>query len=463
VRLSVARARSARSVALAALLAGGNVKAALEREFRDAGLAARDRALATELANGTLKMQRALGWSLARFLRRPLATLDTPVRWALLLGAYQLLYADKIPRHAAVNETVALARATGHAGTAALANAVMRKLAADPQRPPLPAEGDVTGLASYASLPDWIAAHLIQRFRERARQAAEGMNLPARVAVRVNTARWKVAAARSALERAGANVGAGAYGIPECLIVRNVAAAGVDWLRRRIATGELAFQSEESQLAVQLLDPTPGETILDVCAGRGTKTALIALRLSGAGRIISIDDDEKKLGALRAAIERAGLGGVATVACDARAVFPPAVPRLADAALVDAPCSALGILGRRADARWQKSPADCRRLARVQAAIIRRAAECIRPGGRLLYVTCSTSAAEDEDVVQTFLGEDARWRALPLVAPAGADAGAIGPFLLVTPGIDGNDGFFYALLERRHMERPSPASRELNG
>ena len=440
-------ADSPRSVALRALLTGGDAKAALDRALRGVRLDARDRALATELVNGALKMRRALEWSLARFLRKPFDALDAPLRCTLLLGAYQLLYAGRIPAHAAVNETVALARSTGHSGTAALANAVLRKLAADARRPPVPADGDVVGLATYASLPDWIAEHLIARFDRRALDIAEGMNAPPRVAIRVNTARWSGDEARAALEVAGADIASGAYGIAECLVVRGAPGSAADLLRERIAAGDLALQSEESQFAIELLDPKSGETILDVCAGRGTKTALIALRLRGTGRIISIDDDEKKLGVLRESLQRAGLGAVVTVACDARVAYPQSVPREADAAIVDAPCSGIGILGRRADARWRKHAADCERFARVQAPILRHAAERIRVGGRLLYVTCSTSPVEDEGVIEEFLRGHAGWRAITLVPPA-TDAANVGPYLLTTPGVAGNDGFFYALLER---------------
>ncbi|HEV2878478.1 MAG TPA: transcription antitermination factor NusB, partial [Candidatus Eremiobacteraceae bacterium] len=166
-----------REVALRALLAGGG-QAALETALREDEMAARDRALLTQLVYGTLKMRRALDWSIAVYLKRPIAQLSPELLWALRLGAYQLLYLEKIPAHSAVDESVKLARRTGHAGTAAVANAVLRKIASAPVRPPKPKPGDpARALGEYASLPDWLAGHLIDRFGfDEALRIADGVN-----------------------------------------------------------------------------------------------------------------------------------------------------------------------------------------------------------------------------------------------------------------------------------------------
>jgi 16S rRNA (cytosine967-C5)-methyltransferase len=205
-------------------------------------------------------------------------------------------------------------------------------------------------------------------------------------------------------------------------------------------------QSEESQFAVHVLDPREGERILDVCAGRGVKTAGIAARLRGHGSIVAVDDDNAKLSALADAATHFATP-VSIVCADARGEYAP--HELADAALVDAPCSGLGIIGRRADARWRKDAHDPARFAPVQRLVLDRAAKHVRPGGRLLYVTCSISPIEDEDVVASFLQSHPQWRARTLAPPPGASAVTqIGPHLLSEPGINGGDGFFYASLER---------------
>jgi 16S rRNA (cytosine967-C5)-methyltransferase len=207
------------------------------------------------------------------------------------------------------------------------------------------------------------------------------------------------------------------------------------------------MQSEESQLAVQLLDPKPGESVLDVCAGRGVKTGAIVQR--GPSRVYALDDDASKLAMLAQEMVRID-GLLPEVVCtDGTRPYSVDVPELFDAVLVDAPCSGIGTIGRRADLRWAKSATDPVRLAPTQIAILRQAAAAVKPGGRLLYVTCSTDAREDEDVVRAFVAQhpDFRAAALQIAAPPGAIV-AIDAFALSVPGIDGADGFFYAKLER---------------
>lgn len=444
----MAAAQSVREAALRALMAGGG-QAALELTLRDGEMQPRDRALFTQLVNGTLKLRRALDWSLARYLRRPLETLAPELQWGLRLGAYQLLYLERIPAHSAVDESVKLARRFGHAGTAAVANAVLRKLSTNPVRPPLPQSADDPAMfADYASLPDWLAWHLFDRFGFAiALRIADGINRMPRRAVRVNTRITSVDEMKAALEKLDVVVGASRYRIDDCLVLEHTPTASVAMLNRLIGSGRLTMQSEESQLAVHLLDPRSHESVLDVCAGRGVKTGAIAQRKPAA--LYALDDDTSKLAALANEMVRLGFEALETVHADATRPYPPQLPGEFDAVLVDAPCSGIGTIGRRAELRWAKSQADPARLARTQAAILERAASVVRPGGRLLYVTCSTDEREDEDVVNAFLQSQPEFAPVPLVweAPTGVDL-RFGAYGLTIPGIDGADGFFYAKLER---------------
>ena len=439
------RRLDARAVALQALLEGGDSAIGLDRSLGAADLSERDRSFATTLAYGTLKMQRALAWSLERFLARPFATLDARLRWVLLMGAYQLLYLHRVPAHSAVDESVRLARAHGHSGTAGLANAVLRRVASEKPMPPVPAEGSgPSALGTYASLPDWIARHLIERFGfARALEAARGLNGSPRHALRVDGRSEK--APTDVLAEAGIAAHAGRYGIPECAVLEE--ACDMAAVRKAVASGVAAWQSEESQLAVHILAPVAGETVLDACCGRGVKSMMIAGRLRGSATLWCVDDDERKLVQLRQAAERLHLADRLQVACvDARRPYPEIVAAGVDAALVDAPCSGIGIVGRRADARWRKREGDPARFASVQRAVLAAAAERVRAGGRLLYVTCSTHPLENEIVVDGFLRDNSSWTARPLELEHTQPAGA---YRLSIPGIDGSDGFFYALLERQ--------------
>ncbi len=401
----------------------------------------------TQLVYGPFKMQRSLDWSLSRVVKRPLATLTPALHWTLRLGAYQLLFLDKIPAHSAVDESVKLARRLGHAGTASLTNAVLRKIASRRENPPLPGPGGpVDVFADYASLPDWIAQHFIARFGfADAMRATQGMNGTPRRAARVNTRIASVGETGDALRRVGIVVRPSRYGIPECLVLASIPASGAGVLQRMIGSGRLTMQSEESQLATQLLDPQPGEVVLDVCAGRGVKTGAIAQRSS----TIALDDDATKLAILQQDMVRLGMENVEVVRANATKKYEVGRPEGFAAILVDAPCSGIGTIGRRADVRWAKDPSDPARLARTQAAILAQAASHAKPGGRLLYVTCSTDAREDEDVVNEFLAAHSTWQAAPLSlhAPEGTFV-RIGDSILTIPGIDGADGFFYAMLRK---------------
>jgi 16S rRNA (cytosine967-C5)-methyltransferase len=441
---------TAREVALRALMQGGDASATLDKMLTAARLDGRDRAFATELAHGTLKRRRTLAWAVQTCLNKPFEKIDRLLQWVLLVGAYQILYLERVPVHSAVDESVALARRLGHAGLAATANAVLRRLSRERPQPPLPTpDSGAAGLGLFASLPDWIAQSFIDRFGfDEAVRIGAGINGPPRRALRTDLSQWTDAQARNALEQAGFETAYGQLGIPECIIVENASRGDRSVFERAIADGRLTVQSEESQFAVQLLDPKPGETILDVCAGRGVKTGMIAARMGGRGRIIAVDDDSTKLKALQASTTRQATP-IAVIRANARADYDSGIEAGADAALVDAPCSGLGILGRRADARWRKDPGDPVRFAAIQRDVLAQAAHRVRPGGRLLYVTCSTARAEDEDVVDAFLRGHDEWRARPLEVPA--DASGVTPAdagVLSEPGINGADGFFYAMLER---------------
>lgn len=439
---------TARSVALEALLRGGDAAEHLDRELRKAELRPADRALATELAYGTLKMRRSLEWSIGQCLTRQFAELEPRVRWILLMGAYQILFLDRIPVHSAVDESVRLARARGHAGTAGLTNAVLRKVAQLKPRPPLPSpEGGAQSLGLFASLPDWIAAHLIDRFGfSDAVRVAAGMNGPPRRALRVDVAARPAQEFIAMIAADGTRAHEGRYGIPESIVVDALGNGRA--VHEAIESGLAAWQSEESQLAVHLLDPRPGEVILDACCGRGVKTVMIARRLARDRAVWSIDDDERKLAKLSKTATAFGLDGIRVVNADARGPYPRAIPRFVDAAIVDAPCSGIGILGRRPDARWRKRESDPGRFAPVQAAVLTAAADRVRPGGRLLYVTCSTHVLEDESTIDAFLAAHGDWHAVPLHVAESDMVRKVGNYVLTLPGVHGSDGFFYALLIR---------------
>jgi len=418
---------------------------AMDYRLRRSGLTGRDRAFATELAYGAIKMRRALDERLAPFLGPKAATLPKPIAEILRLGAYQLAYMNGVEPYAAVSESVGLARIYGHKGTAGLVNAVLRRLAEDVEangRASSSANVDETddAIARRASLPTWIVAHWRKRFgAERLAAIVAGVNAPAPIGIGLDTRRIDADSARARLAEHGADALPSAFAA-DTLIATD--AHGIDV--ETLGAGRWFLHAESAALPVDLLAPQPGETIYEACSGRGNKTLQIVARTNGTGSFEAVDLDERKIERLR---ERLAVHDAAYVRVAARDASLPGEPDC-DAVLVDAPCSGIGIVGRQPEARWRKSPDDGLRLAPEQRAILAAAATRVKPGGRLVYAVCSTDPREGDEAIAAFLAAQGDFARAPLpsrYAPLATPAGDV----LVAPGIAGRDGFFIASLMRR--------------
>ncbi len=400
---------------------------AFDYRARKAGIDARDRAFAMELAYGAIKMRRLLDWYLAPYVGARAKTLPPVILEILRLGAYQLRGMQSVQTRAAVFESVGLARKFGHKGTAGLVNAVLRRLAED-RREPLPSDFPTRNdyLATRFSLPTWIVKHWEERFgAPMLDRILAGINQPALISLRTDPARLTP---QSAIERLAA-VGVRAVASPTVRDLVNLEHGAPEGFIDGF--DDWTMQSESAAAAVEALAPQPGETILELCSGRGNKTLAIAERLRNTGRLTAVEIDPRKCALARRAIAEAGYTNVEVVEGDATQVRDLAV----DAILLDAPCSSLGILGRQPEARWRKSPDDPARLSAGQRAMLEAAGSALRPGARLVYSVCTTDRRECEDVVDAFLAAHTSFsRARP-------DA-------LTPPGIDRRDGFFVAVLER---------------
>jgi 16S rRNA (cytosine967-C5)-methyltransferase len=412
-------------------------QAAFDYRAREAGLDERDRGFAAELAYGSIKLRRALDWYLKPYVGDRAKPLPPTIGEVLRLGIYQVRYLDGVDPHAAVYETVELAKRHGHKGTAGLVNAVLRRFIAD--APPEPArdgfESEADWIGVRLSFPTWIVALVQAQFGDRAEAICAALNRAPQHALRVNRAKVTIPEAIAALE---AECAASAHVSPfvaESLIVRSAASDD--------PAGRWVLQSEASAMPVDLLDPQPGEVVFDLCSGRGNKSVQIAARLGGLGSLVSVERDARKIAAARAAAMAAGVEP-AFVQGDVEAFAPP---RQAAAVLLDAPCSGIGTLGRHAEARWRKTAGDGKRLAGDQTVLLRRASECVAPGGRLVYAVCSFDPCEGAAVIDAFLAGNETFQRAPLPA-------RYAPFeragdVVVPPGLDGRDGFFIASLRKR--------------
>jgi len=381
-----------------------------DRALRSAvdGLDARDRALAQRLAYGTVQRVRTLDHALEAIGRRPLRKLDPPVRTALRLGAYQLGYLDSVPRHAAVNESVELVRAAGLERAVPFANAVMRRLALELGEvlAALP-EGTPEEAALRHSYPDWVAETWWRELgAEEALALMRAQNEPPETVVRL---------VRGTIEGEPTDI-PGAYRV-----------ARVD--ERALAEGRIWPQSRGSQLAGLCVGAQAGELILDLCAAPGGKATMLA------GGVTAVELHPGRARELEENVRRLGAANVSVVCADGLAL--PQELQGFDRALVDAPCSGLGTLASRPDLRWRADP-----LPELQLALVRAAAERVRPGGTVLYSVCTINAAENEAVVDASGLE---------VEPLGEEWPAFRhprrpEFLLTLPHRDGTSGFFVARL-----------------
>jgi 16S rRNA (cytosine967-C5)-methyltransferase len=411
---------------------------ALPAAARRHRLEGRDRALAQRLAYGAVQRRGTSDHLIERLADRPAERLDPHVAAALRLGLYEVLYAAGTPDHAAVDQAVELAKGEGAVRRGSgLVNAVLRRAARE--REELLAgldDSTPSGAAVAHSFPPWLAEMWWRELGpDAARSVMAASNEPAETALRVNTLRADPGGELERLREAGLDVerpgAAPPLAPPESVVVVGALAAAAD----RIEAGAVVPQSRASASVVEVLDPQPGESVLDLCAGPGVKTTQIAARLGDRGRIVAVELDDRRAEEVREMCRRLGASCVEVVRGDARADHGGGYDRV----LVDPPCSDLGTLASRPDARWRKSPDQIAGLAAAQAEILRRGATSVRAGGTLVYSTCTISARENEAVAAAGPEPDdlgARYR--PLASPSDPR------FIQTRPDRDATDGFFIA-------------------
>ncbi len=441
---------SARSVALEVLVRTETTDAYADRLLEAltdrAGLDPRDRGLATELVLGTLRWQRRLDWTLARASRRPLEDLTPWVRALLRFTAYQIAFLDRIPPWSAVHEAVELAKRRRSAGATAFVNGVLRAIASEPRPWPVPTSADpVEALALRTSHPTWLVERWWARYGPAETEAlALAMNVAPAVVVRANTLRMPSADVAAALRAAGVGAVATRFA-PEGLSLER---AGDLRQVGPLRDGSAAVQDEAAILVGHALGPLPGETVADVCAAPGTKTTHLAALMANRGRIIAADPHPGRLGLLREACVRLGATIVEPRPAEAGALAAALGPTC-DRVLVDAPCSNLGVLRRNPDGKWRRRPGDFATLAPAQARILEAAAELVRPGGVLVYATCSLEPEENEAVVAGLRARRPDFLPDPLPPAVPAPCRIAPDILRMTPHRHGSDGFTAHRLRRR--------------
>ncbi|NLO25488.1 MAG: 16S rRNA (cytosine(967)-C(5))-methyltransferase RsmB [Clostridiales bacterium] len=408
-----------------------------------------DRALVTRLVYGVLENKLYLDWVIQRYSRLKENKISPPVNNILRLSVFQLLFLDRVPSFAVVNEGVELTKKYAGKRASGFVNGMLRSIIRNPGKTQPPPRDK--NLALYISVkyshPKWMVEDWIKRFGEgftedlcRANNQTPGTTL------RVNTLKTDRAGLEEALKQQGITLRKGLYSDGAAM------AEGGTGLFSGSAYREGLFyaQDESSMLAVEVLDPIPGQLVVDVCSAPGGKTTYAAQLMENRGRVVARDVNVGKLKLVEENCKRLGVTCVETEVFDAMKA-DPSFKGKADRVLVDAPCSGLGIIRRKPDIKWRKQREHYRTLAGMQGRILRNAANFLKPGGFLVYSTCTIMPEENQCVVEGFLRDNPGYRlcGFSMLLPeslAGEDAKK--GYLQLFPSIHGTDGFFISKIER---------------
>jgi 16S rRNA (cytosine967-C5)-methyltransferase len=410
-------------------------------------LSSEDRSLSYELTLGVLRRQLWLDRALEHFAGRAADKLDAPVRRALRLGLYQIRFLTRVPARAAVNESVNLVHAARLRSAAPFVNAVLRRAAREPEYDPASEIQDPLERVSVeTSHPAWLVARWVEAFgREEAEAFARANNDSAPAAFRVNTLSPNSDALVNELRDAGLSL-APSRVAPGAWRVEGGAGAGA-LLRGLAAEGKVYLQDEASQLVAHILGAREGERVLDTCAAPGSKTTHAAALAGDRALFVASDLYEHRLRTVAETCARLGVRSVHVVALDAERALPFADDAF-DRVLVDAPCTGTGTLRHNPEIRWRLAPENIRELAAVQSRILHEAARVVRPGGRLVYSTCSVEREENEEVLTRFFGAHEDFKQLT-AAPAPPEILLPSGAARTWPQRDDVDGFFVAALGRK--------------
>lgn len=438
----------AREAAMLALNAcqrqGGWSDGALKKQLSAAALSGRDAALATQLCFGVLQNQMLLDFYLSKFSNIPLKRMEGKVVQTLRLGAYQMLFLTRIPHSAAVNSAVTLVKThCKNPRAAGMVNGILRSMERSLQNMPVIPQGDpVAYLSTLYSHPEWLVKEFILSLgEEETAQLLAADNSQPPTAVMVNTTRTTAEELKTMLEDDHVEAEPHPW-LENCLLLHRT--GDLERLEA-FQQGLFYVQDPASRLAVLAAGAKPGMKVLDCCAAPGGKSFAAAIAMENQGEIVSCDLHPHKKKLIQAGADRLGLTIISPKTADGK-VFRPEWENAFDLVLVDAPCSGLGVIRKKPDIRY-KDPAPLADLPAVQLDILRNAARYVKPGGTLMYSTCTLLYRENGEVVETFLAENNSYKAeaFPLPGPVGLVQGGS---VTLWPHRHGTDGFFISKMRR---------------
>ena len=390
-----------------------------------------DRKFCTELVYGTVKAGASLDWKISKYLSRPLAKVDEKVLAVLRVGFYQIFFLDRVPNSAAVNESVELSKKFCGLGASKFVNGVLRSAVREPHKSDFPTGDDVKSLALRKFHPAWLVKLFIEEFGlDATKKILDFDNTEPPLCLRVNFLKTTREKMLDALKNFGLQAEPSTLA-PEGIICRGHGA--LDKFQP-LRNGLCQVQDESSMTAARLLNPQADEFVIDACAAPGGKATHLAELMQNRGRIVAADIYETKLEHIKANAQRLGIKIIEPLLIDACEIGEKFFEQ-ADKVLVDAPCSGLGVLRRKADLRRKKNPDELNELPALQEKILSGASEALKHGGILLYSTCTITRRENQEVVEKFLATHENFRLIEMKT--------------LLPHVTNTDGFFSAKLIKK--------------
>ena len=423
---------------------------AINKHVENPGLRDIDKVFITGLVYGTIKWRLSIDFVIGQFSKLPMKKLSPWILNILRLGIYQILYTDKIPVSAACNESVSLALKYGHKASGGFVNGILRNVARNKDNIVYPDKN--ADLIRYLSIKyshqEWMIKKWAKLYGEEfTENLLQSNNENPVFSIAVNTLKISREGIRQKLHEEGIDCIEGKYS-DNALKLENPAGIVHSYLHKE---GYFQIQDEASMLVSKVLDPAPGELVIDVCAAPGGKTANIAQMMNNCGTVVARDIHPHKIKLIEEASKRLGLNIVKTQLFNAEEIDPSCKSR-ADRVLVDAPCSGLGIIRRKPDIKWTRTPEDMKTIPPLQFKILCTAAEYVKPGGVLVYSTCTIMPDENIDVVSKFLELNSYFKMVGFetLLPKGLIKETAGEgYVQLFPNVEGIDGFFIAKLMRK--------------
>ena len=421
---------------------------ALKQVLDESGFGRLDKAFVTEIVNGTLRNLMRIDWIRSQFVKKN--KIEPWVEDIIRCGIYQIVFLDRVPDSAVCNESAELARKHGHEGAVKFVNGVLRNISRNKEKLNYPDEDrDPAGyLSVFYSHPKWMTEKLIKDYgKEFARELLKANNEIPPFTIRCNMLKISKKELMAILSEEGIEYREGSYN-PEAIQISGTSSIED---KDSFKKGYYQVQDESSMLVAHIADPKPGEMILDMCSAPGGKTAHMAELMGNTGEIVARDIYKHKLKLVQENCGRLGVSIVRTELYDALNMDTGSIEKC-DRVLLDAPCSGLGVIRRKPDLRWKKEPEDFRELIKLQKKMLNLASKYVKPGGKLIYSTCTINKEESIEIVRDFLSKNRQFELKSLkglIPESLVCRNSHEGYLELFPNIHGTDGFFIAGIEKR--------------